>query len=596
MKNKKYLLLASVALLAGCGGNTSSPDIVTSATEDDSSIVSSESEIGTSSKAETSSTEASVASSKKEEESSVTSSVVVTDKLEALFGNLDGGRAKVQNKYGTSSSYFTMEFYGEDGYFFTGNQSNYQNLTGGVLNIPDKGVWKVVKDDSDALVLDSLYSVANTTDWTAVDTEYTGFYESFQALLDSEDLWQENGNTYTVDEESAEAAEFLDLIPGLARYLDGYSYGNKGSFEANEEHTVIAENVAMTIDSTGTSANITFDARVYKSGSRTKNYWSGKLVVTADGSFDTPTEMTALQAAGVPNLTAWPTDVQNAYNALLGEQVPFVTGISGAASFTMPDSSTIFMQDPFSGDLTNAFATEMAKTAMTDKGWAQTVAPTVVKTGLTQALYERTVSAETDASVGVSNQIVTSFFSASYFDGTTAAGMYPNGVFAISASHTLGTPKNINQINSYMDALVKKADGTSAVPALNFGSTTLESISFSDLTADMSEAYSQYYQQDIQFTCYYEIVGKCATDADATTAVSTWLGDLATAGFANLDDAAATLAATWESEGVINAGLADTNFTIFQEGLIIMVNLGQYDTTSKQYVTGSGYFEITIFA
>nr|MCR4698929.1 hypothetical protein [Bacilli bacterium] len=64
----------------------------------------------------------------------------------------------------------------------------------------------------------------------------------------------------------------------------------------------------------------------------------------------------------------------------------------------------------------------------------------------------------------------------------------------------------------------------------------------------------------------------------------------------NLDSATATLAATWESAGVINAGLADTAFTIFTNGMLVMVNLGQYNSASQSYVTGSGYFEILIGA
>ncbi len=588
---KKYLLLASVALLAGCGNKTSSPDIVTSATGEDSSVVSSEGELNTSSSTKTSSG----TNTSSTKESSVSSSVV-TDKLGTFFENLAEHRGKVHNKYGTKSSYFTMEFYGEDGYFFTGNHSKYKDLTGGVLNVPDNGVWKVVKDDNKNLVLDSLYQVANSTDFTTVETEYTGYYQAFDTFVGSEDCWVKNGNTFTIDEEDEANALLLDDLPGLARYLDGYSYGNQGSFTPDDTRKIIASNVSMSINSSATVAAITFEAKVY-SGETLNGTWPGNLEITADGTYTTPAEMTAIQAAGIPDLTAWPTEVQNAFTALLGEQIPFVDGVSGAASFSMLDATTIQMLDPFCGNLLNDLNTAMTSQTMTDLGWAVSVAPTALGDGRTAAMYKRALKAGTDTTVEIANSVIAYFYDATYFDGSASAGLYPNGMFRIVFRNAKADPaeNNVAQMSDYM-SYVKKADGTSAIPALNFGTTTIESMTFTDMTADMSEYYTQQYQQTINFTCYYELVGKCATDADAKTAISTWLADLTTAGFTNLDSATDTLAATWESAGVINAGLADTAFTIFTNGMLVMVNLGQYNSTSKSYVTGSGYFEIIIGA
>lgn len=589
MKNKTLLLLASVALLAGCG-RTSSTEIETSATEESSVVSSVEEEINNGS---TGGKNSSSKDSSTKESSSKESSVVITDKLAAFFDNLSDKRAKVKNLYGTSSSYFSMEFYGEDGYFFTGSHSKYKDMTGGVLNIPSQGVWKVVKDSNKNLVLDGLYQVANATDWTKVNTEYTGYYQSFDSFVKSYDLWESDKNAYVVDEESEEAASFLDDLPGLARYLDGYSYGNQGSFNPSENRKVIASNVSMSIDSKATKAVITFDADVYEGETR-NGAWSGKVEITADGSYSTPAEMTALQTAGIPDLTAWPTDVTTVFDAILGEQIPFVDGISGAAYFYMPDASTLTLQDPFSGDLTSDFQAVMTSQAMADLGWAASGAP-VTRQGMTTAEYERVVKASSDTNVAVSNVVTTVFFDAAYFTNTEYDGLYPNGVFFVDFAHKIADPaaNNVAQTSDFM-SYVKKADGTTAIPALNFGSTTIESLTFDDLTADQSDAYSQYYGRDIIFSCWYELEVKCATDEDAKAAVSAWLADIAAAGFVNASDSTQTLVETFTATGTVVAGLADSNFVNFQQGLIIEIDLGKYNTTTQVYDTGSGYFSVKI--
>ena len=70
--------------------------------------------------------------------------------------------------------------------------------------------------------------------------------------------------------------------------------------------------------------------------------------------------------------------------------------------------------------------------------------------------------------------------------------------------------------------------------------------------------------------------------------------DIAAAGFVNVSASTQTLVETFTATGTVVAGLADNNFVNFQEGLAIRIDLGKYNTTTKVYDTGSGYFSVKI--
>ena len=124
----------------------------------------------------------------------------------------------------------------------------------------------------------------------------------------------------------------------------------------------------------------------------------------------------------------------------------------------------------------------------------------------------------------------------------------------------------------------EKQDKTAAIPALGdtFTPSTILLNDYTDLATSLLQ---------VQFAAYCQIVGKFATDADATAALKTWIADMVANG---ATDPAADI---FETAGTLKLFMEDPAFT---EGVSITITLGEYDSTSKGYVKGSGAFEIAL--
>jgi hypothetical protein len=186
----------------------------------------------------------------------------------------------------------------------------------------------------------------------------------------------------------------------------------------------------------------------------------------------------------------------------------------------------------------------------------------------------------------VEDPAVMSYFQAydAYY-GSNMAALYPKGVFSIKAGvyEEEVVLDTVAKVNLFL-AQFEKQDKTAAIPALGdtFTPSTILLNDYTDLATSLLQ---------VQFAAYCQIVGKFATDADATAALKTWIADLVAAGFAEANGATDPAADIFETAGTLELFMEDPAFT---EGISITITLGEYDSTSREYVTGSGAFEIAL--
>lgn len=578
MKNKKSLLLSIVSLgmLVACGGNTSSvagsadatsstetsTSSVAASTEDTSSVTSAYDEDASSKEESSQEASSSVEESSQKASSSVApANLDITDVIDAFAEY----KAKVviedfaiYNLFGASA--FEILSFDET--------ANAYVFDGGYLELTDNGVWEYAYDTNNKPVIVDCVFAGNTDD-SFVDAGMS-FYEA-AATIGADtyaDKWEEDDDGFITDDEDTIAA--VCTLAGYGTYAE-YGY--------------VPEYITVTTDDT----SATFEGQI-TIGTKTVD-----VTFTAENlGTNANADVAALIAnPTLPTFTAFTTEQKADMTAIIGEVIPFSNKFTAYSAFATDDddmdgTDDIFYFDDYkAGNIIDDYATLLT-------GWTAGEKETDADLGVVSQEFRKQLTAATDTKGATGYSVTLQFHPKTYFEaydayyGTNEAAFYPYGIFSVigAAYEDEVVYDTVEKINKLL-ATVDKTDGTDAVPALNFGTLTPTKIDLSDLT-DLAIAYGAAE------VCYYSIRGNFDTDANAVAAIKTWVTDLTTAGYANVDTTATgTAAETWETEKTITLLLNDSAFT---DGMMVSINLGEFDSDTKTYVPGTGAFSIMILA
>ena len=557
MKKKLLLTIASLGLLASCGANTSS--VTESSPLDNSVATSSTTDSTNTSYGDASSTHDSADNSSKENSSSapVVSDLDITDVIDGLAEF----RAKIVLEEGI------YDLFGKDACeisMFDDKVNDYV-FSAGYVALPDDGVWEYEKDATGAIVLVNCL-FGSSTDNSFVDGELP-FYQAVNILASDTyaEKWEDDEGGFITDDEDTIAA-----VAEIAGYGTFVEYGYAPEY--------------ITVTTTPTTA--TFEGEIsYNNETITLGFTLENIGTNAN------TEVEAFIAnPTIPTMTEFGEEIKFYMDYFVDQELPFCNKLTAYSTFYADDADedqqydTFVYEDYRSGNIIDDYAALMTGWTAGDK----TVNPNT--TAITQE-FKKEVVAATDLTGAQGYYVEFTFLPTTYFQaydayyGSNMAALYPKGIFSINAGvyEDEVVLDTVAKVNLFL-AQFKKQDTTAAIPAL--GDTfTPSTIVLNDYTA-MASSMLQ-----VQFAAYCQIVGKFATDADATAALKTWIADLVAAGFAEANGATDPAADIFETAGTLELFMEDPAFT---EGISITITLGEYDSTSREYVTGSGAFEIAL--
>lgn len=604
MKNKGFLILSLTALsiLAGCGENNSSvSDSSTSYRDAD----------GDSSDrlTDSSTTDSSKVDSSKDDSSSTSSSSSITiDSLDSLFTNLKSYKVDVVNQK------YTLSYYGKYAYYL--DNVNYQGTTmesyepykGGMFATEDNGTWSFdikegTYDKFSGTTSADEFELGSCQYGTKVDfTEYSSYYKPLTTFLKSASIWEKVAKPdvsgavtqYAIrDESSSKASTLLEDLPSLARYFDGYTYATDGtSAEITEsEGTSYKASDAQLCFMKNDIVYLYFKIYTYENGVNSKKGVYGRVYLKNIGTASNTLLDGFLAAPTFTPPTAWTTDEDTSFNNVLGESLPFMTGLSAGHAFASD---------------TNAYGDEY-EAIVTDVLCGETVA-TTYKTSLSNAGWTGTDVNMGDSSYGFNTKYTKNgkivnlmYLSKAYFtaydtvEGTSYASMYPKGQVVIDAcmydSSSLTSIKD-----SYIDKYVYKtnADGSKSdyIPDFDFGEVTPDDLAFLDYTAVAQASYGNTVK------CFYYITGTFTTAENALAALKTYATKLTAAGFINTastESEPETLVEALTSDKIAYATLKDSSFSTLTlnsiAGLHIIMG---YGTGASSTASDPGYFRIQI--
>lgn len=598
MKNKVFLILSMVALtvLAGCGENTSSNSGTSTSYRDADESDNKISDVDSSNNSTT-------VSSKKESSTSSSSGISITN-LDELFTNLKTYKVNVINQK------YTLGYYGKHAYYLNNvnysgtTMASYEPYVGGMFSTDDNGTWsynikKGTYDKFTGETSDDEFELGSCQYGANIDfTDSVSYYKPLTSFLKSSSLWAQVKKTtisgaiteYAIkDETSSKAEALLDDLPSLARFFDGYTYStgddNSASITESSNITYKASDVALAFLKKN-KVYLSFKIYIYEDGENTNKGYGGHVYLTDIGTASDPLLDTFLASPSFDAPTSWTTEEDDTFKNIIGESLPFVTGLTKGHTF---DSETNAYGDKYEAVVTDVLCGESVasayKTTLTNAGWNGVDAQLDSSYGFSTTYSKNGKS--------VSLVYLSSAYYAKVYDASTAA-LYPKGVLAIDAcvydSSSLSSIKD-----SYIDKYLSKTnlDGTTSdyIPDFDFGSYKPTEIEFYDYTTQGQTSYGS------KVKCFYYIYGTFSTAADANAAIKNYLTKLSAAGFINpasTEDDPETFEESLDSSKTVYATLEDSSFTALslssKTGLHMIIAYG--DAIKNN--TDPGYFLIEI--
>lgn len=557
MKKKLLLTIASLGLLASCGANTSS--VTESSPLDNSVATSSTTDSTNTSYGDASSTLDSTDNSSNENSSSgpAVSNLDITDVIDGLAEF----RAKIVLEGGI------YDLFGKDACEIStfDDKANDYVFSAGYVALPNDGVWGYKKDDTGAIELvECLFG--GSTDNSFVDAELP-VYQGVNVLASDTyaEKWEDDEDGFITDDEDTIAA--VANIAGYGAYVE---YGYAPEF--------------ITVTTTPTTA--TFEGEISYNN---KTITLGFTLENIGTNTNTAVEAFIANPT-IPTMTEFGEEIKFYMDYFIDQELPFCNKLTAYSTFYADDADddqqydTFVYEDYRSGNIIDDYAALMTGWTAGDK----TVDPDT--TAITQE-FKKEVVAATDLTGAQGYYVEFIFLPVTYFQaydayyGSNMAALYPKGIFSINAGvyEDAVVLDTVAKVNLFL-AQFEKQDKTAAIPALGdtFTPSTI-------LLNDYTDFATSLLQE--QYAAYCQIVGKFDTDADATAALKTWIAGLVAAGYAEANGATDPAADIFETAGTLKLFMEDPAFT---EGVSITITLGEYDSTSKGYVKGSGAFEIAL--
>ncbi len=431
-------------------------------------------------------------SSKADDKTSSSSSGIPTyiPDLDEFLAHFTNHNVSITNKY------YTLDFYGDNamGWTSTGKNSNYPSTSNfKQVAVGDDGVWTWDTDEDGKFKLDQIVSPIKIYDDMTV--LYSDYYDALDSFGASEDEWVASTtktNVYTIADDCD--TDIMSAIPALASYFAGEEHAILGSITSIE-----TSNVQMTIKDQFT-ATVSFKAYVKakSNGTLTSSFTITKAGEnTVDGLDEFVEDPSEYLAA-----TDFDDTVKDAMTEILGSTLDFNIGWTrgwmysvGTDNFTNKQT-TITYYDLLSGDITSAFATNLASKGFTAGEEEES------DYGFTVYNYSKTVAEATDTSGDKISSISYNYADKSLF---SSPALYPNGMMMVTITYGYADIDGLDKINTFLAKKPLKKDGTAALPQLELSTYNLanDKAYLMDYTmyynANAGTSYEGFYLINIEF-------------------------------------------------------------------------------------------------
>ena len=474
------------------------------------------------------------------------------------------------------NTYYSIDYYGKDNYYFNAIHSDYEAYTGGKIALGEKGIWNWKKaKKTKAFTLGGIYSLENTTDFSETDM----FYQAIDVFAETASLWTISNSTkhiYKITDEDEDNG-LLSAIPNFASYFDA------------EGVTYTATQVAIKITDAET-ATLTIELQRIANGKKATS--SVNVFITNVGQ-NTVVDMPASITIEDPD--DWPSEVTDGFAALYGDDfsLNFNTNFTFAQQYAVSTDANGNPTKISYGDLKSGNISTSVHTDLVLAGFIKdTEQSSQMSTdyGLPIGVYSLEVSPQTSTSGAVFATVLMYYMSSTYLEDDVS---YPYGLFALqfSTETVAYSTDNVDDANAFIAANVTKTDGSAALPTFGAG-IGLNNFAMDDLTDEASQYYGT------QLAMYYAIEGKYDTDANALTALKIWISALENKGLTwsksqDSGDEITTAGDELDLANSTNFKLSDSRYKT-SKGILVSIYIGEVD--ENKTVTRNGYFAIYIMA